>query len=154
MANEEYKNYLSTARKKTISEHFTLFEVIYSDTALKFNIDNRPTAQILYNATALCKNVLEKIRTHFNAPVIVHCMYRCPALNTKVGGVSTSQHVTGQAVDFHVENHTIEEVFNYIKQNLLFDQLIQEGTWIHCSFNLVKNRRQSLRLVNGKYISA
>ena len=61
MANEEYKKFLQGAKKKPISEHFTLFEVCNSDTALKLNIDNRPTAQVVTNATALCKNVLEKV---------------------------------------------------------------------------------------------
>lgn len=152
--NEDYKNFLQGAKKKPISEHFTLFEICNSDTALKLNIDNRPTAQVVTNATALCKNVLEKIRTHFNSPVIVHCMYRSPSLNDKIKGVKTSQHVTGQAVDFHVQGHTIQEVFDYIKHNIIFDQVINEGTWVHCSFSLVKNRKQSLKLVNGKYIPA
>ena len=160
--NQEYKNFLSTARKKPISEHFTLFEVCNSDTALRLNIDNRPTPQVVVNATATIKNVLEKVRTHFNAPVIVHCMYRCPALNKKVGGVMPepsknikgSQHLYGQAADFHVEGHTIQEVFDYIKNNIIFDQVIQEGTWVHVSFRFTPaNRREALIYKNGKYIN-
>ena len=151
--NQEYKNFLSTARKKPISEHFTLFEVCNSDTALRLNIDNRPTPQVVVNATATIKNVLEKVRTHFNAPVIVHCMYRCPALNTKVGGVNTSQHLTGQAVDFNIQGISIQETFDYIRKNLIFDQIIQEGTWVHCSFSLTKNRKEALLYKGGKYIA-
>ena len=41
-----------------------------------------------------------------------------------------------------------------IKNNMIFDQLIQEGTWVHVSFNAIKNRHQALRLINGKYIPA
>lgn len=152
--NEEYKLFLQGARKKQISEHFTLFEICNSATALAKNIDNRPTAQVVTNATALIKNVLEPIRRHFNSPVIVNCIYRSPALNAEVKGVKTSQHVTGQAADFTVQNHSVEEVFLFIKNNLIFDQVIQEGAWIHCSFNSIKNRRQALRLINGKYIPA
>lgn len=158
--NEEYKNFLQGARKKPISEHFTLFDVCNSSTALIKGIDNRPTAQVVTNATALIKNVLEKARGHFNSPVIVNCMYRCPTLNKAVGGATdkqgkpTSQHCYGQAADITVKGHSVKEVFDYIKKNLIFDQLINEGTWIHISFSLVKNRRQSLRLVNGKYIPA
>ena len=131
-----------------------MFDVVNSATALARKIDNRPTAQVVTNATALIKNVLEPIRNHFNSPLNVNCMYRSPNLNKAVGGVSTSQHVKGQAADITANNHSIQEVFNYIKKNLIYDQLIYEGTWIHISFSLIKNRKQPLKLVNGKYLPA
>lgn len=152
--NKEYKDFLQGAKKKKISEHFTLFDVCNSSTALLKNIDNRPTSQVVTNATALIKNVLEPIRNHFNTPVLVNCMYRCPELNKLVGGVPTSQHCTGQAADIVIKGKTIEEVFNFVKNNLIYDQAIQEGSWLHISFNLVKNRKQALRFINGKYIAA
>lgn len=134
-----------------------MFEIINSDTAIAKKIDNRPTAQVVTNATALIKNVLEKVRIHFNSPLNVNCMYRSPALNKIVGGVPTSQHVTGQAADFTVQGHTVEEVFQWIKNNLIFDQLILEysnnSKWVHVSFNAIKNRHQSLIYKNGKYIN-
>ena len=154
MSFQDYLVYRKDAVKKKISEHFTMFDVVNSATALARKIDNRPTAQVVTNATALIKNVLEPIRNHFNSPLNVNCMYRSPNLNKAVGGVSTSQHVKGQAADITVNNHSIQEVFNYIKKNLVYDQLIQEGTWIHISFSLIKNRKQSLKLVNGKYLPA
>ena len=154
MSFQDYLVYRKDAVKKKISEHFTMFDVVNSATALARKIDNRPTAQVVTNATALIKNVLEPIRNHFNSPLNVNCMYRSPNLNKAVGGVSTSQHVKGQAADITVNNHSIQEVFNYIKKNLVYDQLIQEGTWIHISFSLIKNRKQSLKLVNDKYLPA
>ena len=154
MSFQDYLIYRKDAVKKKISEHFTMFDVVNSATALARKIDNRPTAQVVTNATALIKNVLEPIRNHFNSPLNVNCMYRSPNLNKAVGGVSTSQHVKGQAADITVNNHSIQEVFNYIKKNLVYDQLIQEGTWIHISFSLIKNRKQPLKLVNGKYLPA
>ena len=154
MSFQDYLVYRKDAVKKKISEHFTMFDVVNSATALARKIDNRPTAQVVTNATALIKNVLEPIRNHFNSPLNVNCMYRSPNLNKVVGGVSTSQHVKGQAADITVNNHSIQEVFNYIKKNLVYDQLIQEGTWIHISFSLIKNRKQSLKLVNDKYLPA
>ena len=154
MSFQDYLIYRKDAVKKKISEHFTMFDVVNSATALARKIDNRPTAQVVTNATALIKNVLEPIRNHFNSPLNVNCMYRSPNLNKAVGGVSTSQHVKGQAADITVNNHSIQEVFNYIKKNLVYDQLIQEGTWIHISFSLIKNRKQSLKLVNDKYLPA
>ena len=158
MSFQDYLIYRKDAAKKKISGHFTMFDVVNSATALARKIDNRPTAQVVTNATALIKNVLEPIRNHFNSPLNVNCMYRSPNLNKAVGGVSTSQHVKGQAADITVNNHSIQEVFNYIKKNLIYDQVILEESnnakWIHISFNLVHNRRQALRLVNGKYIAA
>ena len=152
--NEEYKTYLQNARKNKITEYFTMFDICNSSTAIAKNIDNRPTTQIVVNATALIKNVLEPTRMHFNSPLIVNCMYRCHNLNIRVGGVATSQHVKGQAADITVQSHTVQEVFDYIKHNLIFDQLIHEGTGVHVSFSLVKNRKQALKLINGKYLSA
>ena len=148
--NEEYKKFLQGGKKKPISQHYTVFDVCNSATAIAKNIDNRPTAQIVTNATALAKNVLEKIPYTLR----INCWLRNEALNKAVGGVATSQHKTGQAVDITPTKETVETVFQWIKKNLIYDQLIQEGTWIHVSFCLVKNRRQALRLVNGKYIPA
>lgn len=150
--NQAYKDYLQNSRKNKISEHFTLFEVINSITALKLNIDNRPTAQVIKNATLLIKNVLEPIRTHFDSPITINCMYRCPNLNKAVGGVGNSQHLYGQAADITVKNHSVQEVFDYIKNNLIFDQVIQEGTWVHVSFNPLHNRKESLLYKGGKYL--
>ena len=155
--NSEYKNFLQGAKKKPISEHFTLFDVCNSVTALAKNIDNRPTAQVVKNATLLIKNILEPLRNHFDAPLNVNCMYRSPALNKAVGGATNSQHVAGQAADITVQGHTVEEVFQWIKNNLIFDQLILEysnnSKWVHVSFNAIKNRHQSLIYKNGKYIN-
>lgn len=152
--NEEYKKYLQNARKNKISEHFTIFDVCNSVTAIKLNIDNRPTAQVITNATALAKNVLEKLFIKFGITSdCINSWFRNLLLNKKVGSSDSSQHPKGMAVDFTPKKQTIEEVFQWIKKNLIFDQLIQEGTWIHVSFNLVHNRGQALRLVNGKYIA-
>ena len=164
MSFQDYLDYRKDATKKKISEHFTMFEIINSDTAIAKKIDNRPTAQVVTNATALIKNVLEKVRVHFNSPVTVNSIYRSPDLNKAVGGAvdkngkPKSQHCFGQAADITVKNHSVQEVFDYIKGNLIYDQLILEESnnikWIHVSFSLVKNRKQSLKLVNGKYLPA
>lgn len=153
--NDEYKNYLQGAKKNKITEHFTMFDVCNSDTAIKKNIDNRPSLSVIKNATLLIKNVLEPLRMKLNKPVNVNCIYRSAGengVNHAVGGVDTSQHCVGQAADITVQGYTIEQLFNYIKNNMDFDQLIQEGTWIHVSYNQGHNRKQSMRYVNGKYV--
>ena len=150
MSFQDYLDYRKEAAKKKISEHFTMFDVVNSATAMTKKIDNRPTAQNITNATALAKNVLEKIPFAFR----VNCWLRNATLNKAVGGVPTSQHQSAQAIDITPTKNAIELVFQWIKKNLIYDQLIHEGTWIHVSFTLVKNRKQSLKLVNGKYLPA
>ena len=153
MSFQDYLAYRKDAVKKKISEHYTVFDVVNSATAIAKKIDNRPTAQNITNATALAKNILEKIPFPFR----INCWLRNEALNKAVGGVKTSQHQTAQAIDITPTKDAIELVYQWIKKNLIYDQLILEESnnakWIHISFNLVHNRRQSLRLVNGKYIA-
>ena len=153
MSFQDYLLYRKDAVKKKISEHFTMFDVVNSATAIAKKIDNRPTAQNITNATALAKNVLEKIPFRLR----INCWLRNAALNKAVGGVPTSQHQSAQAADITPLKEPIDVVFQWIKKNLIYDQVILEESnnakWIHVSFSLVKNRRQSLRLVNGKYIA-
>lgn len=122
-----------------LSANFTYEEATHSDTALRHNIDNTPNIEQLYNIrwTAL---TLEKIRSFLGGyPIVVNSWYRCPALNMIVGGVPSSAHIEGFAVDFTVpEFGTVE---NTIKMILLggivqFDELVWEyDKWIHMSFD-------------------
>jgi hypothetical protein len=85
--------------------------------------------------------------------------YRNPDLNKKIGGSKTSQHCLGQAADISCGERTVE-MYEYIKNNLIFDQLIWEfGTdenpaWVHVSYSSTKNRKECLRAykVNGKTV--
>ena len=148
-----YIDWLRTAKTKQITPHFTLYDIGFSQTAVTYGFDNTPTPLIIKNATLLYQKVLEPLRNHYNCAVSVHCTYRCPQVNAKIGSKSTSQHIVGQAVDFNVVGHSIEEVYQYIKNNMVFDQLIQEGTWIHVSYKATGNRKQCLRMINGKYVN-
>lgn len=81
--------------------------------------------------------MIQNIRDYFDSPLIVHSGFRCPALNIKVGGSPTSQHMHGEAADFHVANTPLEVVFGWIRiSGLQWGQLILEGdppSWIHMS---------------------
>lgn len=136
-----------------LSRNFTLEEFCASETARIEHIDNSLTVEAAVNVARLVDNVIQKIRDHFKQPVIITSGYRCKKLNQFLGGAANSQHMKGEAADLKVKGYSIEEVFQWCKNNLIFDQLIQEkGQWIHISFNLNHNRKESLRFDGKKYI--
>lgn len=137
-----------------ISKHLSFEEATRSETAEKLGIvNNNPNLYVIENMKTLAENVFEPIREHFKKPIYVSSMYRGIPLNNAIGGSITSQHCSGQAMDLDMGKNkpTNAEVFNYIKTNLKFDQLIWEfGTdkepdWLHVSFSTTKNRGQILR---------
>lgn len=139
-----------------LTQHFLLSEFIDSPTATSLGIDNTPNAGVIANLQALANAVCEPARQGLRFPIRVTSGYRCPNLNTAVGGSSTSQHVKGEAVDLVCEDN--RKLFDYIRQYLPFDQLIYEfgddnaPAWVHVSYSRRYNRRQVLRAVrrNGK----
>ena len=136
-----------------LSDNFTLEEMIKSNIAKRKHIDNTPNENVIKNLKALAINCLQPIRDYYKKPVTISSGYRCPALNKAVGGVSTSQHCNGMAVDFIINGETVESVFQWCKKNLKYDQLIQEkNAWVHISFNSNGNRHQALRYDGKKYI--
>ena len=132
-------------------KYFTIKELCYSDTAERYNIDNSPTSEITTNLTRLVDNILDKAREHFGKPIHVNSGYRSSILNAKIGGAERSQHMKGEAADIELGSKTIEEnriLFNWIKDNCDFDQLIWEkgGAWVHVSLKELNNRKQILNL--------
>lgn len=109
---------------------------------------------------ALAKHVFEPMRKHFDKPIRVNSFFRSIALNKAIGGSSTSQHCKGEAIDLDAtKGFTNRDIYNYIKDNLDFDQLIWEfGTdlepdWVHVSYKYEGlNRKQILKAerINGK----
>ena len=147
-----------------ISEHLDLAEVIRSETAKRQGISNMPTEEHIANFKLLAENVFEKIRNPFRCTLHISSGYRSKELNACTPGASaTSQHSTGEAIDIDMDGTangvTNKMVFDFIKNNLSFDQLIFEfGTkdapdWVHVSFESTgKQRKQILRAtkVGGK----
>ena len=129
-----------------LSEHFSLDEMIRSQTATRLGIDNSPPDAAVVALRALCEAVLEPLRAHFG-PIQISSGYRSPALNRRIGGVATSQHCRGEAADFIVPSESLQVVFEHIRASgLSFDQVIIEGgAWIHVSHRANgPNRRQAL----------
>ncbi len=120
-----------------ISTNFKFKEVIQSETAQRYGIDNTPSPLAVLNLFELVKKVLQPIRTHIGSYIILTSGFRSLSLNTKVGGDNSSQHMKGEAADFIVPGHNLEEIWLWIvlQSNLKFDQVILEfGDWIHISY--------------------
>lgn len=89
------------------------------------------------------------MREWYGKPIIVNSGYRCEALNKAIGGAKSSQHMLGEAADITVgSKEENEKLFNYIKDNLEFDQLINESdfSWVHVSYREGRLRKQVLEL--------
>ena len=119
-----------------LSEHFTLEEMIFSSTAIRLSIDNSPSMPIVAHLTALAAG-LEKVRALLGAPMHIDSGYRCPSLNSAVGGAKESAHMTGYAADFTCQafGPPLSIVQAIVENGIKFDQCIQEGTWVHISFD-------------------
>jgi len=141
-----------------LSKHLALAEVMRSETAKRKGISNMPTLEHIENFKLLAENVFQPIREHFGVPIHISSGYRSKALNTAVGGSLSSQHCSGEAIDIDMDGTSVTnaQIFNYIKDNLNFDQMIWEfGTdtnpdWVHVSYESTgKQRKQILKAVKG-----
>jgi len=144
-----------------ISKHISGREAIESYTAKRKGIENIPSEYQLTNMVAIAENVFEPLRKWVGGPIKINSFFRSPELNKAIGGSSKSQHCEGRAIDIDdVYGHKSNaEMYNYIKNNLDFDQLIWEfGTddnpdWVHVSYvSTDGNRRRCLKAakVNNK----
>ena len=140
-----------------LSGHFSLSELTKSQTAVRKGIDNKPTLDHIENLTELCTHILEPTRRNFGKPMVITSGYRSEELCEAIGSSKNSQHAKGEAADFEMFGVDNKELAKYIKNNLIYDQLILEfynpddpsSGWVHCSYNKEENRKQSL-LYNGK----
>jgi len=125
-----------------ISEHISDKEGVYSRTALRLGINNKPNTRQLRNMELLADEIFEPLRAYTNGPIKINSFFRSPELNKAIGGSEKSQHCHGQAIDIDdtFGHATNAEMFNWIKENLNFDQMIWEfGTdknpnWVHVSY--------------------
>lgn len=145
-----------------ISKHVSYSEATKSATAERKGVYNTPNATELQNMQILSEKIFEPIREALGGkPLRITSFFRSIALNRLIGGSSTSQHCKGQAMDIDADgSHTSNrQIFQYIVENLSFDQLIWEfgdnldPDWIHVSYvSEEQNRGQILKAVrfNGK----
>ena len=126
-----------------LSKNLTLAEVTKSTTAKRLGIDNTPDEWTTENLRQVAINIFQPLREAFGCPIYVSSGYRSAELNTATGGPSRSQHVEGRALDLDADVYggcTNSQVFNWIKENVDFDQLIWEfgdddnPDWVHVSY--------------------
>ena len=144
-----------------ISNHISFKEGIKSNTATRLGINNTPDDYQVSNMVNIAINLFEPLREFVGGPIKINSFFRCEDLNRAIGGSSRSQHCEGRAIDLDdtFGHKTNAEMFNYIKDNLDFDQLIWEfgndnnPDWVHVSFiSLDENRGRVIKAVkeNGK----
>ena len=123
-----------------LSEHFTLEELVYSDTAKAEGIDNRPDQEAISQLWMLANHTLEKIRTICgDHAVVISSGFRCPELNAAVGGATNSAHLFGAAADFTIPDFgSVDQICATLAphlEELEIDQLINEtgggASWVH-----------------------
>lgn len=128
-----------------ISKNFNLKEFTKSPTAKKLNIDNSKVPEyVKNNIKEMVFQVLQPLRDYIDKPITINSGYRCLKLNAAVGGVPTSQHVQGQAVDIKVDGLSSFEIAQAVLDlHLPYDQLILYNDFVHLSIG-TRDRRQLL----------
>ncbi|WP_061247648.1 D-Ala-D-Ala carboxypeptidase family metallohydrolase [Leptospira noguchii] len=118
-----------------LSKNFTLSELTVTQTG----IPNVPDERQIVNLKRLCETILEPLRESIGKPIGINSGFRSPAVNRKIKGSVTSQHMAGEAADICVSGMSTLDVVKVINRlNLPFHQLINEGTvsgvtWVHVS---------------------
>ena len=141
-----------------LSANFTLSELTKSSTAQRMGLDNTPDELAIGNLQALAENILQPCRNHFGIPFAPSSGYRSIELCRAIGSSAKSQHAKGEAVDFEIPSISNMELAKYIRDNLIFDQLILEyynhtqpdSGWVHCSYSST-NRFEVLTFDGNSY---
>lgn len=170
--------YAPSAKLDTVSaKNFTMREVARSQIATRNGIDNIPPPHVLARARTLAMLILQPIRMHFGRPFSPNSWYRCEevekilcrqsfikwaarkGMDPDTNGTWRSyferkQHPTGMAADIEVPGMSNDDLFEWIKKNLTYDQLIREfprkghpmSGWVHVSYNPEGNRQQAFTI--------
>ena len=140
--------------------YFTLKELLRSSTAEAQRIDNTPTWKVVENLRDLADNILDPLRAAWGSPIIVTSGYRCPLLNTAVGGSATSVHMIGSAADLNPATGNFADFKDFVVRwfktsGKKFDQLLIERNaktgdmWLHIGqYNNAGQQRGIIRNMN------
>lgn len=142
-----------------ISKHISTKEGVYSRTATRLDIDNKPNEEQLANMKLLAEEIFEPLRAYVGGPIKINSFFRSPELNKAIGGSTKSQHCHGQAIDIDdtFGKMSNAEMYEFIKENLDFDQIIWEfgdddnPDWVHVSYvSAEENRKRCLKAYKEK----
>ncbi|TAJ70712.1 MAG: DUF882 domain-containing protein [Phenylobacterium sp.] len=134
-----------------LTAHFALEELVATQHRA---IDNRAPPGVVPTLRDTAARMEDVRRLLGNRVITVSSGYRSPALNRAVGGARTSAHLTGRAVDFNCFGFgTPKAVCRAVAaSSLVFDQLIEEGTWTHISFDPRMRRQVLTKRPGGRYV--
>ena len=152
---------VSINKQARLSQHFTLGEL--TKTSAKTQDGNIPSHVHIENLKRLC-GWLEMLRSEWNKrygegddPIVINSGYRSEAVNKAVGGVPSSNHLSGCAADIKVAG--IEQLVRYAtilldisdESQEDFDELLLERSprgsyWLHFAVRPTGNRRR-IRLI-------
>ena len=144
---------------ENISKNITYKEAIHSNTAKRLGIDNKPNDEQIANMFTIAEMIFQPLRSYVGGPIKITSFFRSTELNRAIGGSKSSQHMKGQAMDLDdvYGLKTNAEMFDYIRENLDFDQLIWEfgddnnPNWIHVSYvDKQENRNRCLKAYKEK----
>ncbi len=134
-------------------KHFTISEMLKSETAIKQRLWNGANLEVEENLRALVDEVLDPLRERYGKPIYVNSGYRCPELNRLIGGAVNSQHMRGEAADIRpVKSEKLkvkselDELVRILIENGKFDQLIIYPTFLHVSWK--RNGTNRKRIIN------
>jgi hypothetical protein len=127
-----------------LSKNLTLSEVIRSESAKRRGVSNMPTPAHIENLKYLAEKIFQPVRDHFKVPIRISSGYRSRELNAIIGGSQTSFHSLGCALDLDNDNTSItnKQIFDFIRENLEYTELINEFdySWVHVA--IVKGREK------------
>ena len=145
-----------------LTANFSLAEMIKSETALRYDMDNTPGEAEIENLRVLCEHVLQPLRDAYQRGIKVNSGYRAPDVNAKVGGSRTSDHCKGQAAGIEIPGVANYDLAKYIADYFYFTQVILEfytpgvpdSGWVHVSYDPANLKRQTLTAMreNGKTV--
>lgn len=129
--------------------HFTLHELIKSETADKLGIVNVPDFAQVQLLALFVDSLLEPLRTAAQRPIIIKSGYRCERLNGAVGGVRGSYHTLRDAncaADISLGNAALNRSFHSLmeKSDLPINEWIlgKDAAYIHVSWHPWKRKRE------------
>lgn len=144
-----------------ISENISFTEATKSQTAQRRGIDNTPSEEVLANMRLVAEKCFQPLRKMYGEPIGISSFYRSKELNKAIGGSATSDHCLGRAIDIDADIYnngiTNAMIFDWLRENVEFDQLIWEyGTdqnpaWVHVSYREGENRGMVLKATKSGY---